>query len=193
MICLFYFSVWELAIAGAELALLSTLSPVLLAITPFLSWVRTREGQITMHALSFLGLASYALDRPVYRLLVVTFATAVLIIRQVVDWAGKDGYDVEYQGIRRLPLSTPHATADASIFAVMGLGLIVSSLSKHANHSNNPGMPPLTFFLKCSSDAQKYGRWSMRTQVDTTKPDLFLLLWLCMNFIHGHLMSTAIG
>jgi|SRR5882762_1248274 hypothetical protein len=92
---------------GAELALFSTLSPILLAITPFLSWVRTREGRTTMHALSFLGLAAYALDRPVHRLLVVTFATAVLVIRQVVDWMGEDGYGVEYQGIRKPVVSNP--------------------------------------------------------------------------------------
>jgi|ERR1700691_6174754 hypothetical protein len=102
---LFYFSVWELGIAGAELALLSTLSPILLAIPPFLSWVRTREGRTTMHTLSFLGLAAYALNRPVYRLLVVAFGTAVLIIQQVVDWTGEDGYGVEYQGIRKLVVS----------------------------------------------------------------------------------------
>lgn len=52
-----------------------------------------------MHALSFLGLVAYVLDNAVHRLLVVTFATAVLVIRQVVDWSGADGARVEYQGI----------------------------------------------------------------------------------------------
>jgi hypothetical protein len=99
---LFYFSVWELAIGGAELALISTLSPILLGIPPFLFWARTREGRMTMHALSFLGLVAYALDRPVHRLLVVTLATTVLVMRQVVDWTGDDGYGVEYQGICEL-------------------------------------------------------------------------------------------
>jgi hypothetical protein len=32
------------------------------------------------------------------------------------------------------------ADIDESMLQVMGLGLIVSSLAKHANHSNNPGM-----------------------------------------------------
>jgi hypothetical protein len=54
-----------------------------------------------MHALSLLGLAAYALHRPGHRLLVVTFATAALIIRQVADWTGDDGHGVEYQGIRK--------------------------------------------------------------------------------------------
>jgi hypothetical protein len=98
---LFYFSVWELAIGGAEIALLSTLSPIFLGIPPFLSWIRTRNGQTTMHALSFLGLAAYALHSPVHRLLVVTFATGVFVIRQVVDWTGNGEHGVEYQGIRK--------------------------------------------------------------------------------------------
>lgn len=94
---LFYFSVWELAIAGSELALLSTFSPILLSIPPLNSWAHTRSGQITLHTLSLLGLLAYALDKPVHRLLVVTFATAVLVIRQTIDWHGTD---VGYQGIR---------------------------------------------------------------------------------------------
>lgn len=96
---LFYFSVWELGIAGAELALLSTLSPILLSIPPFLSWVNTRGGQTTMHALSFLGLVAFMLDDPMHRLLVVTFATAVLVIREAVSWTGVAGYGVGYQGL----------------------------------------------------------------------------------------------
>jgi hypothetical protein len=55
-----------------------------------------------MHALSFFGLVAYALERPIHRLLVVTFATAVSIIRQVADWTGDDGLGVEYQGICKL-------------------------------------------------------------------------------------------
>jgi hypothetical protein len=96
---LFYFSVWELAIGGAELALLSTLSPILLAIPPVLWWVRTREGRTTLHALSFSGLTAYTLYKPMHRLMIVTFATSVLIIRQVIDWTGIDGHGVGCQGI----------------------------------------------------------------------------------------------
>ncbi|KAF7975727.1 hypothetical protein HWV62_8699 [Athelia sp. TMB] len=120
---LFFFSVWELAIAGSEAALLSTLSPILLAVTPLHTWCRTRAGQTTLWALSFLGLAAYAVDDPMQRLLLVAFAVICLNIRQAVSWTDIEGTGVAYQGI------------------LMGLGLIISSLSKHANHSNNPVWP----------------------------------------------------
>ncbi|KAF9466466.1 Frag1/DRAM/Sfk1 family-domain-containing protein [Collybia nuda] len=120
---LFYFSVWELGIAGQELALLSTLSPVFLGIAPLLAWTRTRGGLTTLHLLSFTGLAAYALEEPLHRLLVVTPATGAVVMRQVVEWAGVEAVDVGYQGV------------------LMGLGLLVSSLSKHVNHSNNPVWP----------------------------------------------------
>lgn len=103
---LFYFSVWELSIAGAELALLSTLSPIVLSIPPLFSWARTRGGRTTLHLLSFSGLAAYALDRPVHRLLIVTFATAIVVVRQVVDWTGTDANDSGYQSTRKYYFDT---------------------------------------------------------------------------------------
>ncbi|EGO24579.1 hypothetical protein SERLADRAFT_369838 [Serpula lacrymans var. lacrymans S7.9] len=109
---IFYFSVWELAISGPELALLATLSPVLLGIAPLHAWASTLKGRVVLHILSLIGIGAYALHKPLHRLYAVTFANSVLLIRQTVDWS-----------------------------TVMGLGLILSSLSKHANHSNNPVWP----------------------------------------------------
>jgi hypothetical protein len=93
---LFYFSVWELGIAGHELALLSTLSPIFLSVTPVLTWAKSRDGSTTLHILSLLGLAAFLLDKPVYRLGVVFLASAAIIIKQVINWAAAD---VEYQSI----------------------------------------------------------------------------------------------
>ncbi|KAJ7773105.1 Frag1/DRAM/Sfk1 family-domain-containing protein [Mycena metata] len=118
---LFYFSVWELGIAGQELALLSTLSPIFLSITPVLSWAKSRDGTTTLHVFSLLGLAAFILDRPVHRLGVVFLASTAVVMKEVTKWAAVD--DVEYQSI------------------LTGLGLLLSSLSKHANHSNNPVWP----------------------------------------------------
>ncbi|KAJ7674200.1 Frag1/DRAM/Sfk1 family-domain-containing protein [Mycena rosella] len=117
---LFYFSVWELGISGHELALLTTLSPIFLSVTPFLSWARSRDGATLLHVLSLLGLAAFVLDKPAYRLGVVSFASAVVMIKEVTNWAAAD---VEYQSI------------------LTGLGLLLSSLLKQANHSNNPVWP----------------------------------------------------
>ncbi|PCH42647.1 hypothetical protein WOLCODRAFT_163942 [Wolfiporia cocos MD-104 SS10] len=117
---LFYFSVWELGIAGHELALLSVLSPALLAIPPFMEWCCTRAGRAILHVLSISGLAAYALGSPLHRLLAVTFAAAICNVGAAVDWTGDNS---GYQSM------------------LMGLGFMLSSLAKHANHSNNPVWP----------------------------------------------------
>lgn len=137
---LFYFSVWELAIAGAELALLSTLSPIMLSLPLLFSWARTRGGRTILHLLSFFGLVAYAFDRPIHRLLIVSFATAIVVIRQVVDWTGVDANDSSYQSICTCYFAMPLISQILDHHVVTGLGLILASLSKHANHSNNPGM-----------------------------------------------------
>ncbi|KAK0235644.1 Frag1/DRAM/Sfk1 family-domain-containing protein [Armillaria nabsnona] len=120
---LFYFSVWELGIAGHELALLSVLSPFLLSVNLLLRWERTRPAQIFLHFLSLSGLVAYLLQKPLQRLFVVAFAASIAVLRQTADWAASDEYTVGYQGI------------------TTGLGLILSSMLKHANHSNNPVWP----------------------------------------------------
>ncbi|KAJ8072662.1 Protein cwh43 [Marasmius tenuissimus] len=116
---IFYFSVWELGISGSELAFLASLSPIFLGISSFRSWASSRAGTVTLHFLSFAGLAAFASPSPTHRLLVVTPATAIAVIRQVVDW-------------RLHPVHSSLMTA---------LGFMLSSLSKHANHSNNPVWP----------------------------------------------------
>ncbi|TDL25465.1 hypothetical protein BD410DRAFT_836977 [Rickenella mellea] len=120
---LFYFSVWELGIAGHELALLSVLSPVLLYVQEFDAWAKTPSGRTTLHALSLTGLLAYKLNLPLCRLIVVAFANATLCIVKAVDWSDIREQTMEYQSI------------------LLGLGLILSSLSKHANHGNNPVWP----------------------------------------------------
>lgn len=122
----FYFSVWELGIAGQELALLTTLSPLFLCNASLRNVLRTKEGLLALHILSFSGLLAYALDSPLHRLFVVSFANAVIMIRHVLDWTGLTGSNVTYQAM------------------LVGLGLFLSSLSKHFNHSNNPIWPSIT-------------------------------------------------
>ncbi|KAJ7219905.1 Frag1/DRAM/Sfk1 family-domain-containing protein [Mycena pura] len=118
---LFYFSVWELGISGHELALLSVLSPFFLSMAPVQSWAKSRDGATTLRALSLLGLAAFVLDKPVHRLAVVFFASATAMMAEAVNWAVAD--------------------AEYSREIVTGLGFLLSSLSKHANHSNNPVWP----------------------------------------------------
>ncbi|OCH90334.1 hypothetical protein OBBRIDRAFT_887775 [Obba rivulosa] len=120
---LFYFSVWRLGFTGSEAALVSSLSPVLLGWSWFRECCRSRSGRTVLHVFSLAGLGAYVLERPEDRLAVVFFANAVACLGAAIDWAGLSGSDVGYQGI------------------LMGLGLLLTSLAKHANHSNNPVWP----------------------------------------------------
>ncbi|TRM66791.1 Frag1/DRAM/Sfk1 family-domain-containing protein [Schizophyllum amplum] len=117
---LFYFSIWELAIAGPELAILSALSPALLGVRAIAIWAANKEGQITMHLLSLVAVASYVLSNPLHRLLLVTPATACVTLRQAaLLLQDRKGY---------------HSI-------IWLLGLLMFSLTKFANHSNNPVWP----------------------------------------------------
>ncbi|KAJ3556781.1 hypothetical protein NM688_g1829 [Phlebia brevispora] len=119
---LFYFSIWELALAGSELTLLATLSPIVLGIPFVLTIFSTRAGRTVLHVLSLTGLGAYVLTSPAHRLFAVTFANFALFIGWAIDWSVPMS-SIGYQGI------------------ITGLGLFLSSLSKHANHGNNPVWP----------------------------------------------------
>lgn len=119
---LFYFSIWELGFSGSEAALFVYLSPVLLGIASLRQWAITTQGRVALRLLSLVGLVAYKLDDPVTRLFVVGSANLVSLVSHCSDWmACPDAY----QGL------------------LLGVGLILSSLSKHANHSNNPVWPML--------------------------------------------------
>jgi hypothetical protein len=139
----FYFSIWELGVAGQELALLTTLSPVFLCIAPLRDALRTKAGLLILNLFSFSGLLAFASDNPLHRLFIISVATAASVIRQVLDWSGFTGSDVTYHSIG----TSNHFLAKICCekISVMALGLIVSSLSKHANHTNNPGERTTSF------------------------------------------------
>ncbi|KIM62789.1 hypothetical protein SCLCIDRAFT_24844 [Scleroderma citrinum Foug A] len=119
---LFYFSVWKLGISGAETSIFTYLSPALLAFTPLRRWASTQGGRVALRILSLAGLAAYKLNDPAARLYAVAGANVVVMVSHSADWMSCEG---GYQGL------------------FLGLGLILSSLSKHANHSNNPVWPML--------------------------------------------------
>ncbi|KAG6336366.1 hypothetical protein ID866_2723 [Astraeus odoratus] len=114
---LFYFSVWELGLSGAEAAAFMYLSPALLGISPLRRWAISRWGRVTLRIFSLAGLAAYKLDSPLTRLYAVAGANLSVLVSQASDWM--TCHDA-YQGL------------------LLGLGLVLSSLSKQANHSNNP-------------------------------------------------------
>ncbi|KAF9565170.1 hypothetical protein CPC08DRAFT_704709 [Agrocybe pediades] len=140
---LFYFSVWELAIAGPEFSLLAVLSPIILALPspsqyffrsqnsnevpslPVLEFCRTRVGQATLQLASLVGIFAYAVPSPAGRLGLVFLANVVAVMRQAVTWTGivQGEGDISYQAV------------------VTGLAVLASSLAKQANRGNNPIWP----------------------------------------------------
>jgi hypothetical protein len=94
---LFYFSVWELGLSGAEAALFVYLSPVLLGITPLRNWAVTRWGRVTLRTLSLVGLAAYKLDDPLDRLWAVIAANVTVLLSEVADWTAAED---THQGFR---------------------------------------------------------------------------------------------
>lgn len=126
---LFYFSVWELGVAGQELALLTLLSPILLT-SGLAVQLSTRLGQSMAYWAQFSALAAFLSKSPLYRLGIVAISCAVMMQREVILLAGlvtgegtQSGKGVGYWSI------------------VTTLGFTVASLSKHANHGNNPIWP----------------------------------------------------
>lgn len=109
---LFYFSVWQLSIAGSELALFSVVSPVLLSFaipsssTPrtLLDFAKTRQGQVFLQIVSLFGIAAYAVPSPLGRLLLVSAGNSAGMLRQAPLWAGlAEGQEhVGYQAIGML-------------------------------------------------------------------------------------------
>ncbi|KAH8831369.1 Frag1/DRAM/Sfk1 family-domain-containing protein [Flagelloscypha sp. PMI_526] len=120
---LFYFSVWELGIAGHELAVLSTLSPVLLGFRPFREWASSKEGLVSLQALSLVGLTAFLADSPSIRLLLVAPSASLATLAQGAKWI-KSGNE------NREPFVT-----------VTALGFLMASASRLFAYSNNPIWP----------------------------------------------------
>lgn len=88
---LFYFSIWELGIAGQELALLSVLSPFFLGVSSIYAFAKSQSGQVILQSLSITGLFAYLLDDPLQRLVIVTPAVALGSLAAAAQWTENDG------------------------------------------------------------------------------------------------------
>lgn len=112
-----------MGISGYEAAVMSTISPVLLGIRPFRSFV-IRNLRL-FHLLSLSGLLAYLIKTPEYRLFAVSFAVWMGCLSWVATWYAER--------------SQPHRL-EARISA-WSLGLIASSIAKFACYTNNPIWP----------------------------------------------------
>jgi hypothetical protein len=93
---LFYFSIWELGLAGTELTLFSVLSPFLLGYPSISALARCQTGQVVLQAFSLSGLLVYLLNEPLTRLMVVSPAVALATLAAAARWTEADG---SYQAI----------------------------------------------------------------------------------------------
>ena len=130
---LFYFSIWELGIAGQEFALSAVLSPFLLGFSSLNVFSQSKRGQITLQSSSLVGLAAYAFDKPLHRLLAVTPAVALGTLAATVKWIGDEPCYQAFGKIINLMYEIRLLTQQ-----VFGLGWVVTSFVRIVNHTNNP-------------------------------------------------------
>ncbi|KAI9440116.1 Frag1/DRAM/Sfk1 family-domain-containing protein [Lactarius indigo] len=118
-VTLFYFSIWKLALAGPEFSTLATLSPLLLGFTPVHSFANSRGGRTALAgAAGVIGIGLWWVENMWIRLGAAIFGVFCTGIRWAAEWQADAGNGY-------------HS-------ALFVLGFILSSLSKHLNHGNNP-------------------------------------------------------
>lgn len=122
-VVVWYFPLWHMGISGYEVAVMSTVSPMLLGI-PSLRRLVTRNSPLVILT-SGAGLLAYLVVNPPQRLGMVSFGV----------WQGTLAWVALWWSKRNQP-----AMLEAKISAWL-LGLIASSISKFAFWTNNPLWP----------------------------------------------------
>ena len=114
-----------MGISGYEVMVMCTVSPFLLSLASFQSFVL--RNLRTLHLLSLCGLASYLINTPEYRLFSVGFGVSMTCLTWSATW---------------LTERSQPTRLHARIMA-WGIGLIASSVAKFAFWTNNPIWPIL--------------------------------------------------
>lgn len=121
---IWYFPLWHMGISGFELTILSYLSPVFLLIRPIRRFY-TRTPQFTRLLTVAFGVGSYLVEDPNGRLLMISFGVIF----------GFLSYSNEL-------LSNVNSPSRLRLYSVtFTLGLILSSIAKFWNYTNNPIWP----------------------------------------------------
>jgi hypothetical protein len=119
---LFYWSVWELALAGSELALLANLSPLLLDNRSFRAEISNQRGVTILRGVTvFAGMGVFAAPLPILRLVGIVAGTGA-------------GWLAVLDPLRRAR-GSEEARAEGKVLVV---GLLITVLAKHLNYSVNP-------------------------------------------------------
>ncbi|KAF1988198.1 hypothetical protein K402DRAFT_352122 [Aulographum hederae CBS 113979] len=122
-VCVWYFPLWHMGISGWEVMVMSTISPLLLAIRPFRGFAMRNLRLFHLSALP--GLLAFLIKKPELRLL----AVGAGVWMSCLSWAAT------FYAER----SQPHRL-EARISAFT-LGLLASSIAKFAWWTNNPIWP----------------------------------------------------
>ncbi len=124
-VTIWYFPLWHMGLSGWEVLVIAPAAPVFLAI-PFVRSLAIRNIRFIQLA-SLVGLLAWLVHDPVLKLLTVAFALSMSSIGWSATWYG-ERYNSERLQSRILAWS---------------IGLILSSIAKFANHTNNPMWPIL--------------------------------------------------
>ncbi|KAK7754419.1 Protein cwh43 [Diatrype stigma] len=120
---IWYFPLWHMGISGYELFLMTTVSPILLAMDSVRAFVTSHLR--LCHLLSLTGILAWKLDDPTYRLFAVGFGVAMACISWTATF---------------ILNSSDKARLEARALAWV-TGLILSSTVKFAWQTNNPIWP----------------------------------------------------
>ncbi|ORY35803.1 Frag1/DRAM/Sfk1 family-domain-containing protein [Naematelia encephala] len=119
---LFYWSVWKLALAGSELALLANLSAFTLSSPTALSYVTSRRGMLIHRTIMVLaGMASYCIPSVAARLIGVSIGTWVGWLSLYGNWSRLKG--------------SQEMIAESKIWMT---GLVITLVIKYMSASMNP-------------------------------------------------------
>ena len=122
-VVVWYFPLWHMGISGYEVAIMSTVSPILLEIGAIRRLVTRNLPAVQMTTV--LGLLAYLVKSPESRLGAVSLAV----------WQGCLAWTAAWSGARGNP-----AKLEAKTSAWL-IGLIASSIAKFACYTNNPTWP----------------------------------------------------
>ncbi|KAL2415836.1 Protein CWH43 [Exophiala dermatitidis] len=124
-VLVWYFPLWHMGISGYEVMVMSTISPLMLGV-PFIRSLTIKYLR-WVHLSSLVGLLAWLVKDPANRLFTVGFAV----------WMGCLAWSAEWYAERR-----NSARLQSRILAWC-IGLVLSSIAKFANHTNNPVWPIL--------------------------------------------------
>ncbi|ETN45384.1 uncharacterized protein HMPREF1541_09215 [Cyphellophora europaea CBS 101466] len=124
-VVIWYFPLWHMGLSGFEIFVLAPAATLWLGIPPLRSLVINNIRSV--HLLSVVGVLSWLVHDPTYRLLTVAFAVSMGTIAWTATWYAERGNSARLQ----------------TRILAWTIGLVLSSIAKFANYSNNPIWPVL--------------------------------------------------